>query len=105
MVMGIILGLPAVATALFLATAIAVPGLLAPKKLVFPLNLTLPLVFASYVVLTVMLLTSTGSSLIVPYDRLRVAMFWASPSVLILVTLSQVLCLTMLSMFKSQPVE
>jgi len=105
MYIGIVLGLPAVATALFLVTSLAVPSLLAPRRLVFPLNVTLPPVFAAFLLLTVMLLTSTGNSLILPYDRLRAAMFWASPSVLVLVTLSQVLCLTVLAMLKSQPVD
>ena len=103
--LGVILGLPAVATILFLLTAFNIPGLLAPGRIAFPLNLTLPPVFAAYVVLTVMLLTSTGSSLIIPFDRLRVALFWTSPAVLILVTLSQILCLTALTKLKAEPVD
>jgi hypothetical protein len=103
--LAVILGIPALATLLYLLTAINVPGLLAPGKLVYPLNITLPPVFAAYVVLTEMLLTSTGSSLIVPFDRIRVAMFWTSPKVLVIVTLSQVLCLTALTKLNAEPVD
>lgn len=102
---GVILGLPALATALFLLTAFNVPGLLAPGRLIYPLNLTLPLVFAAYVVLAEMLLTSTGSSLIIPFEKLRVASFWTSPKVLILVTVSQILCLTALTKLKGESVD
>ena len=103
--LGVILGLPAVAMALFLATSLLVPSLLAPQRMVFPLNFTLPPVFAAFTVLSVMLLTSTGNSLIVPYDRVRAAMFWASPYVLLLVTISQVLCLTLLALLNGKPVD
>ena len=103
--LGIILGIPAVAMAFFMVTTLIVPNLLAPRRVTFPLNLTLPPVFAAFTVLSVMLLTSTGNSLIVPYDRVRAAMFWASPYVLILVTISQVLCLTLLSLLKTKPVD
>jgi hypothetical protein len=103
--LGVILGLPALATLLFLVAAFNVPGLLAPGRLVFPLNITLPLVFAAFVVLTEMLLTSTGSSLIIPVDRIRVATFWISPNVLVLVTFSQMVCLTALAKLKAEPVD
>ena len=103
--LGVILGLPALAAILFIFTAVLVPNLLAPRRLVFPLNLTLPPVYAAYVVLSVMLLTSTGSSLILPYDRIRAALFWTRPGILILVTLSQILCLSVLALFRSQPVD
>ena len=103
--LGVVLGLPAIAAIMFLITAFSVPSLLAPKRLVYPLNVTLPLVFAAYVVLTGMLLTSTGSSLIIPFDKLRVALFWLSPRVLILVTLSQIACLTALTKLKAEPVD
>jgi len=102
---GIILGLPALATVFFLLTAFNVPGLLAPGRLVFPLNITLPLVYAAFVVLTEMLLTSTGSSLIIPFDRMRVAALWATPEALLLVAFSQCLCLTGLAMLKAEPVD
>ena len=103
--LGIILGLPAIAMALMVILTATVPDLLAPQKLVFPLNITLPLVFSSLLLLTVLLLTSTGSSLIIAHDRLRVAMFWANPTVIFLVTLSQILCLTVLALFKAEPVD
>ena len=103
--LGIILGLPALATVFFLLTAFNVPGLLAPGRVVFPLNITLPLVFAAFVLVTEMLLTSTGSSLIIPFDRMRAAAFWATPEVLGLVTFSQVLCLTALTKLKGEPVD
>ena len=103
--LGVILGLPAVAMAFFLVASLLIPSLLAPRRMAFPLNFTLPPVFAAFTVLSVMLLTSTGNSLIVPYDRVRAAMFWASPFVLLLVTISQVLCLTLLTLLKSKPVD
>jgi len=105
MYLGVILGLPAVATVLFLLTSFAVPSLLAPRRMAFPLNLTLPFVYAAFVVLTVMLLTSTGSSLIIPFDRLRAAEFWKQPAVLALVTFSQIVCLTALTKLNAEPVD
>ncbi len=102
---GVILGIPAIATILFLVASLALPNLLAPKRIVFPLNVTLPPVFGALVLLTVMLFTSTGSSLVLPYDRVKAAMFWANPWVLVLVTLSQILCLTGLAMLKGEPAE
>jgi len=103
--LGVILGIPAFATILFLLTAFRVSGLLAPGRIAYPLNITLPPVFAAYLVLTVLLLTSTGSSLIIPFDRLKAAMFWISPTVLGLVTFSQFLCLTALTKLKAEPVD
>jgi hypothetical protein len=52
-----------------------------------------------------MLFTSTGSSLVLPYDRVKAAMFWANPLVLLLVSVSQILCLTALTLLKSEPTE
>jgi hypothetical protein len=103
--LGVILGLPAFASILFLLTAFNIPGLLAPGRLVFPLNLTLPPVFAAYLVLTKMLLTSTGSSIIIPFEKLRVASFWTKPEVLILVMASQMVCLTALTKLRSESVD
>ncbi len=104
MYLGVILGLPAIATILFLLTTLLIPGLLAPKRLVFPLTVTLPLVFTALLLLTVMLLTSTGNGLIIPFDRLRVAKFWEMPAVLTLVAMSQIACLTVLAAL-TKPVE
>jgi hypothetical protein len=103
--LGIILGLPAFATILYVLTAFNVPGLLAPGRLIYPLNLTLPIVFAAFVVLAEMLLTSTGSSIIIPMEKMRIATFWTSPKVLFLVTLSQILCLTALTKLRGESVD
>ncbi len=102
---GIIFGLPAIAAAMFVLTAANVPGLLAPGRLVFPLNLTLPPVFAAYTVLSVVMLTNTGSSLTVPFDGLRVATLWTSKEVLMIVTGTQIICLSALTRFKREPVD
>jgi hypothetical protein len=104
-VLGIVLFVPAFASILFLLVAMVFPNLLAPKRLVFPLNVTLPPVYGALVLLTVMLFTSTGNSLVVPYDKLRAATFWANPWVLVLVTLGQILCLTFASLFSKEPAE
>ena len=104
-VLGVILGIPAIATIIFLIASLAIPNLLAPKRISFPLNVTLPPVFGAFTLLTVMLFTSTGNSLVIPYERVNAAMFWANPWVLVLVTLSQILCLTGLAMLKGEPSE
>lgn len=103
--LAIVLGLPAIAACLFILTAANVPGLLAPGRLVFPLNLTLPPVFAAFLILLVLLLTKTDSGLIVPFEKLRAVQFWTSKEVLTVVTLSQIICLTALTKLKGEPVD
>jgi len=103
--LGVLLGIPAVAAVAFIASAEIFPNLLAPRRLVFPLPITLPLVFNSFIFLTTILLISTGNSLIAPYEQLADARFWEMPGVLCLLTISQIVCLSALAALKSGPVD
>jgi len=102
---GIVLGFPAIATLVFLAVSMIVPGLYAPRRMKFPLNFTLPLVYTSLLILTVILCTSTGNSLILPFEQLKIAKFWLSPAVLALLVFSQVVCLSAMVILKSESVD
>ncbi|MDR3690541.1 MAG: hypothetical protein P4L46_14280 [Fimbriimonas sp.] len=96
----ILLGVPAIATIAFVLAGEAFPPLLASQRIGFPLTVTLPIVFNSFVFLTAILLTSTGNSLIAPYEQLAVAKFWQMPGVLALVTFTQIVCLSALAILK-----
>ena len=101
----ILIGIPAIGALLYILTTQAFKDLLAPRKLVFPLTITLPIVFNALVFITSVLLTTTGNSLIAPFEQLRVAEFWMSPGVLCLVTFSQIVCLLALASLSHRPVD
>ncbi len=101
----ILYGIPAVATIFFIVAGELIPGLFAPKRLAFPLTLTLPMVFNAFILLAATLITSTGNSLIAPFEQLKVARLWQSPAVLCLVGICQILCLSALASLKSGSVE
>ena len=102
---GVLIGIPAIAGMLFVLLSELIRSLFAPRKLIFPLPLTLPTVYLSLVYLTATMLTSTGNSLIAPFEQIRIARFWSTPSVLCLVAFSQVVCLSAMAMLKKGPVD
>ena len=101
----VILGLPLVAALVFVGIAAIIPNLLAPGRVTFPLNLTLPFVFGALVFITVPLFTSTGNAIIVPHQQLLTARFWSSPPILGLVGFSQAICLTAMAMLSGETVH
>ena len=102
---GVLIGIPAIAAMLFVLVSELFRGLFAPRKLTFPLPITLPIVYLSLVFMTATLLTSTGNSLIAPFEQIRIAKFWSTPSVLCLVAFSQIVCLSAMAMLKNGPVD
>jgi hypothetical protein len=102
---GVLLGVPAVGAVAFVLAAEVFPNVLAPRRLCFPLTVTLPFVFNAFIFLISILLTNTGNSLIAPYEQLSEARFWQMPGVLCLLTFSQIVCLSALAALKSGPVD
>ncbi len=98
---GVALGVPFAATGFFLGTCVLVPNVLAVGKLRFPLNITLPLIFAALVLLVVTLWTSTGNSLVAGPEILRTAKIWLSPSLLAEMVLFQGALLSLIILFRA----
>lgn len=90
----IVLGLPISAALLYVAIGIIVPGLFARRRLAFPLNVTLPIVYASLLVLSVLLWTSPGNALVAVNEVVRPARVWLTPYELVRLGLLQALALT-----------
>jgi hypothetical protein len=90
----VVLALPISATLLYVLIAFMVPSLLAPGRLRFPLNLTLPVVFVAMTLVSVVLWTTTGSAAFQVPEALQVARIWTQPSTLGVVAFAQILTLT-----------
>ena len=103
--LAVLVGIPFLAVFLFILLAQMCRDLLAPRALVFPLTITLPIVFNALVFIAAVLLSTTGNSLIAPFEQIRIAEFWMSPGVLSLVTFSQIVCLSALAALKKGPVD
>lgn len=96
-VMTVALAMPASATLLFGLVGIAVPGLFATKRLRFPLPLTLPLVYATLLVVSVVLWTTQARPLFSVPQALRIAGFWTEGQTLSILVVAQALTLSILA--------
>lgn len=94
----VVLALPVSATLLYVLAAFIMPSLLAPGRLRYPLNLTLPVVFVAMTLVSVVLWTTTGSAAFQVPEALQVARIWTQPSTLGVVAFAQVLTLTALGL-------
>ena len=92
----VILALPISATLLYVLAAFTLPSLLAPGRLRFPLNLTLPVVFVALNLVSVVLWTTTGSAAFQVPEALQVARVWTQVGTLATVAVAQALALTCL---------
>ncbi len=88
------LGVPAVAWLGFVVVACAIPSLLAPGKLSFPLNVTLPVVYTGLTALVHGLVMRSGSSLTATNSRLAPAEIWGQTSTLAMALVVQVVLLS-----------
>lgn len=95
--MTVALAMPASASLLFGIVGILVPDLFATKRMRFPLPLTLPLVYAMLLVVSVVLWTTQGRPLFSVPQVLQIAGFWMEPQTLATLTITQGLGLTMLA--------
>ena len=75
----VVLSVPAFAWVGLVVLSCAVPQLLSPGRLAFPLNLTLPAIFTALLLLIHALVMRTGNSIIAPSDRLLPAVMWGQP--------------------------
>lgn len=87
--LAVLAGPVASASLLFVAAAMFAPGLLAPRRLAFPLNVTLPIVFAALVRASVVLWLSPQSAVFATQEALRPAMVWTRPFPLIYAAVAQ----------------
>jgi len=85
----IFLGPPASAALLFVASGLGFPNLMSPGRLAFPLNLTLPVVFALLIRVSVILWASPSSAAFRTLDPLMPALSWAQAGPLAISALVQ----------------
>lgn len=88
------LGVPAVAWLLLVLLACILPSLVAPGRLAFPLNFTLPIVFTALTFLVHGLVMRSGSTLTAPPDRLLPAVIWGQPGALLVALGAQIVSLS-----------
>lgn len=93
----VLISIPTTATALFLVASLLVPSLVVRSRVVFPLNLTLPVVFASMMLVSLVLWTESRTPLFAISEALRPARFWNSPGELLRVALIQAAALTLVA--------
>lgn len=93
----VLFALPGVATLMFLLVTYLVPSVLAPRRIAFPLNVTLPVIYCTVLVVCVTLFTSSGTALFQVADALMLGRIWAQPGVLAQVAVSQMCALTVLA--------
>ncbi|HVT11868.1 MAG TPA: hypothetical protein VHE55_06350 [Fimbriimonadaceae bacterium] len=87
---------PAIATTLFLCVSFGIPDLYAVDGLRFPLNVTLPVVYGATLVLTMILISRVGPSIVKVSSRLEAINVWANGWVLATTILAGVVCLSVL---------
>jgi hypothetical protein len=95
--MTVVIAAAGFATLLFLFLATAIPDLTAPKRLVFPLTITLPVVYGMLLLLSGVLWTSTGNALFEVPQALRAATLWSDPGALAILVVLQILTLGLVS--------
>jgi hypothetical protein len=93
----VVLGPLASATLVYIAASLAIRDLHAPGRLVFPLNLTLPVVFTLLIRVSVILWASPSGPAFRTPDALLPALVWTNPLALALLALIQCALLTLLS--------
>jgi hypothetical protein len=90
-----VIGVPCLTVLTFLFVSALVPKLYAPGRLVFPLTISLPIIFCLLLVVSAVLWSSTGNSLVRPNPALDVLAVWFSPTILVLLAAIQFVALTL----------
>ena len=85
--------IPAITTVLFLCVSIGVPDLYAPGSLRFPLTLTLPILYVSMLLLTMMLMSRIGLSITRVQENLVAIGVWANGWILATAFVTGAMCL------------
>lgn len=100
--MWIVMGPPASAGLLFVGSTLLFPNLLAPGRIAFPLNVTLPIVYALLTRVSVVLWASPASAAFAPYDPMVPALIWSRTDALAVVALLQCAVLSAVVVAKSR---
>lgn len=87
---------PAIATILFLFVSFGIPDLYAVDGLRFPLNFTLPLIYAAALVLTMTLISRVGPSIMRIPDQLEAIKVWGNVWVVGTTLVAGIVCLSVL---------
>jgi len=101
---GVMLGPVASASLLFIAASLFAPSLVPSGRLVWPQNLTLPVVFAMLVRVSVILWASPPNAIFQPLDPLRPALVWTQPFALFLLFACESAFLTVMMQVRRTPV-
>lgn len=96
----VVVGLPVSAASLFAFSCFLVPDLVAPRRVVFPLPVTLPLVYSLLIIVSVVLWTTNGSSIVATDPTLNRAMLWSQPLPLGMTVALQCLVLSVVALKK-----
>ena len=95
-----VIGVPATAAVAFLVISMCFPALFAVRALRFPLQLTLPVVFNSLLVLGAAMWLTTPEELISNFDVVRFARLWQQPGELFLVTGTEIVGMVLLGILR-----
>lgn len=98
----IVMGPPASAALLFVGSTLLFPNLLAPGRIAFPLNITLPVVYALLTRVSVVLWVSPTSAAFAPFDPMMPALMWSRTDALAVVALLQCAVLSTLVVAKNR---
>ena len=92
----VVAGVALTATFLFLVISRILPSLFGSQGLVWPLTLSLPIVFVTLLVLSAILWSNQDSALVRPSDQFEALEIWKNPIVLATLTVTQFALLTIL---------
>jgi len=99
---GVGLVVPTISAILFFCLSIAVPDLYAVNSLRFPLNMTLPLIYAATLLLTMTLISRVGLSITRVPDALGAINVWSNWWLLATTLIAGVICLTILGLLERE---
>lgn len=92
---------PAVAAMLFVLLVFTMPALIAPGRIRFPLNVTLPIVYTLLIVMVAMLVLRVGSGLSLPNERLRPISVWSQWNIPLIALVAQVVALSAFAVLRN----
>jgi hypothetical protein len=90
------IGIPATASVALIVAALIAPNLVAPGRLRFPLNLTLPIAYLPLMLASLVMWTTNRGSIQATPEVLLPARLWAEPGLLAASFASQTILLTLL---------
>lgn len=98
-VIGASLIVPVIASLMFVCISVSVPDLYAVGKLRFPINVTLPCVYVSILILTLILISRVGPSIMRVPEKLNAINIWSDGWVLMATLVTGIVCLSALGAF------